>query len=113
MGVDTDKFRRKLPYSPWKSGESCRIFSCGRLNPGKRHKDIIEAVHLLKLRGMEVNLRIAGEDDSLDGRIRISLEQQVNQLALEENVKLIGAVSEEQVRCELENSHIFVLGEPR
>ena len=109
MGVDTHIFRRNAPYVPWKPGEICRVFSCGRLNPGKRHKDIVEAVHLLKSRGIGIELRIAGEDDSPDGRIRNSLEQQVERLALEKHVKLIGAVSEEQVCHELEHAHIFVL----
>ena len=109
MGVDTKTFCRSSSYAPWKPGERCRVFSCGRLNPGKRQTDVVEAVRLLKSRGIEVALRIAGEDDSPGGRTRFSLEQQVAQSSLDENVILLGAVSELQVCRELENAHVFVL----
>jgi glycosyltransferase involved in cell wall biosynthesis len=109
MGVDVKMFRRKSPYKPWEPGELCRIFSCGRLNPGKRHADVIRAVALLKGKGIKATLRIAGEDDSPGGQTRRDLERLVGQLSLHENVTLVGAVTEKQVIRELEEAHIFVL----
>ena len=109
MGVDTGAFSRTKPYVPWKSGV-CRLFSCARLNEGKRHDDVIEAVSQLNQNGIPTVLRIAGEDDSSTGQIRKQLTELIRKYGLEENVFLLGAISEAAVKKELLDAHFFVLG---
>ncbi len=63
MGVNIAEIKRSSPYTPWQEGCPCKIFACGRLNPVKGHKDLIETVELLRNRGCDVRLEIAGEDE--------------------------------------------------
>lgn len=114
MGIDSDSMRRTSPYQPWTGGRVC-LFSCGRLNPAKGHDTAIEALALLRNRGWEANLTIAGEDDQGGEGYRRELEHQIAQRGLADHVHLLGAVSEDEVRRRLEASHVFVLasrGEP-
>jgi len=110
MGVNLERFRRADSYHPWREGEPCRIFSCGRLHPGKGHDVLIDAVSLLRREGLDVQLLIAGEDlDSPDGETRRQLERQREELGLVACVSLPGAISEEEVRGHLEHAHVFAL----
>jgi len=63
MGVDLSRFHRKTPYSAWDGSDACHIFSCGRLNRCKGHADLIAAIDILRKRGFNVELQIAGEDE--------------------------------------------------
>ena len=101
MGVDIARFTRRAPYEPWREGPA-RIFSCGRLNPGKGHSDLIRAVHLLRTRGLDARLAIAGEDDLGGTGYRHSLEALIAELGLSKSVTLLGAISEERVLEQLE-----------
>ena len=110
MGVDVSKFLRSSPYVPWVIGSELRLFSCGRLNPGKGHGDLIHAVHMLRLEGVDARLVIAGEDETGGCGYRLVLEKLVVDLGLDNSiVQFIGAVSEDQVIKSLEQAHIFVL----
>lgn len=109
MGVNTEEFVRSRPYQPWVGNGPFRIFSCGRLNSGKGHDDVIRAVGLLRASGVDARLRIAGGDDSL-GKYQPELERLIKDLGLTDVVTLLGAISEEQVRRGLEGSHVFALG---
>lgn len=109
MGVDTASFRRHSPYRPVAEGEPLRLFCCGRLNLGKGHQDLMKAVRILLDEGRAVTLDIAGEDDAGGGGYRLVLEGLVKELGLSGHVKLLGAVSGEQVREHLLNAHAFVL----
>jgi glycosyltransferase involved in cell wall biosynthesis len=108
MGVDTDVIRRRRPYAPWTSGP-CRIFSCGRLNPVKGHEDLIAAIALLRERGLDVRLKIAGEDEQGGSGHHRELERLVRERSLSDAVELLGAVSEERIREELDDAHVFAL----
>jgi glycosyltransferase involved in cell wall biosynthesis len=108
MGVNVTTFRRVGNYQPWDGQGPFRIFSCGRLNPCKGHDDLIAAIALLRDRGIDAQLEIAGADDSL-GRYQPMLGKEIAELKLSERVKLLGAVSEERVREGLEKSHVFAL----
>ena len=68
------------------------IMSVGNLLPVKGHKYLVEAIALLKKRGIVVNLHIAGE-----GEQRASLEQQIATLGLESQVRLLGQVSHKEL----------------
>jgi len=110
MGVDLDTFRRTLPYRPAEPGGQVRIFACGRLHPGKRHDLLIRATRLLRDQGVDARLVVAGEDaDSATGQFRRDLEALVSELHLTDAVRLPGAMSEADVRSELESAHVFAL----
>jgi colanic acid/amylovoran biosynthesis glycosyltransferase len=110
MGVDLDQFRRSTPYVPAIPGQPLRIFACGRLHPGKRHDLLIKALALLRAEGLDASLTIAGEDaDSGTGEFRRNLESLAAELGVAEFVRLPGAMSEADVRRELESAHVFAL----
>jgi colanic acid/amylovoran biosynthesis glycosyltransferase len=109
MGVDVDGFVRRTEYVAWDGWQVCRIFSCGRLNPGKGYEDLIQAIAKLKQAGLPVCLRIAGEDDSRGVHHRRQLEHLIADLALGEQVELLRAVSEVVVKEELQAAHVFAL----
>ncbi len=109
MGVDTGVFSRNIPYSPWNGKDSLLIFSCGRLNPCKGHADLIAAIDILRKRGINAELEIAGEDEQGGEGYRKELEKLIQQLGLDNSVHLLGAVSENVVRESLEKAHVFAL----
>ena len=108
MGVNLDKIKRHSPYIPWESG-LCKIYSCGRLNPIKGHKDLIEVVSLLRQRGFDIRLQIAGEDEQGGIGYRQELEKVIQEKEMSDYVKLLGAVSEAEVRQGLEEADLFAL----
>ena len=110
MGVDVDEFQRTTPYRPAEPGVPVRIFACGRLHPGKRHDLLIRAVSLLRVDGLDARLVIAGEDaDSGTGQFRRNLESLIAELKLDKVIELPGAMSEADVRQQLESAHVFAL----
>ena len=109
MGVDTSRFTRTTTYKPWNAGESCHIFSCGRLNPVKGHADLVEAVRLLRSKGIDAHLKIAGEDERGGDGYRLELTTFIFQAGMTNYVDLLGAVSEWRVKDALEKAHVFTL----
>lgn len=110
MGVDLDVFRRTTPYALAMAGQPLRIFACGRLHPGKRHDLLIRATATLRSDGLDARLTVAGEDaDSGTGQFRRNLEALAAELGISEVVHLPGAMSEADIRRELESSHVFAL----
>jgi glycosyltransferase involved in cell wall biosynthesis len=109
MGVDLERLRRQTSYTPWNGAGPVRVFSSGRLNIIKGHTHLIEAVRLLRERGVDVHLRIAGEDEQGGRGYRKQLEQLILDKQLADHVTLLGAIPEEQVRQELESAHVFAL----
>lgn len=108
MGVNLDNIKRDVAYSPWQDGV-CRIFTCGRLNPVKGHKYLIEAVELLLLKGWQIHLQIAGEDEQGGTGYHQELDRFIENKSLGHVVQLLGAVSESRIRQGLEEAHIFAL----
>jgi glycosyltransferase involved in cell wall biosynthesis len=108
MGVDMELFTRQTSYQPPQSRDELRLFSCGRLHPGKGHDDLIRAVAWLHREGVDVKLTIAGADVDGDG-YRTRLERLIGQLGLSLRVHLAGALSEQAVVDQLERAHLFVL----
>lgn len=109
MGVELSRFQRKTAYSAWNGSDACHIFSCGRLNRCKGHADLITAIDLLRKRGFNANLQIAGEDEQGGSGYRQELEKLIEQLGLKHCVTLLGAVSEDIVNESLEKAHVFAL----
>lgn len=108
MGVNIDVFKRRSPYLPVTEG-TIRLFSCARLNPAKGFEVLLESIDRLRVLGHDVALTIAGEDDSGGTGYRNTLENIIHSRGIEKAVCLLGAVSEERVRVELEAAHVFVL----
>lgn len=109
MGVNLDDIKRDHPYQPWVEGEPCRLFACGRLNPVKGHKDLIESVRILRARGIEIRLQIAGEDEQGGNGYHQELNRLIVQKGLSDVVELLGSVSETRISQALEDAHLFVL----
>lgn len=108
VGVDIEEIKRRNAYAPWQSG-ICKLYCCGRLNPVKGYKYLIETVALLRQRGFDVRLQIAGEDEKGGTGYRCELEKLIQEQAMSDYIELIGAVSEARNRQGLENAHLFVL----
>lgn len=116
MGIDPGSFARRSPYRPWTPGTTAWIFSCGRLSPSKGHDDLVRALALLVEQGRDVQLVIAGEDEDGGAGYRRWLEAFIAASDVADRVLLLGAVSEDDVRAELERAHAFALAshaEPR
>ena len=109
MGVDVSVFARTVAFSPYEGSGELRVFCCGRLNRGKGHRFLIEAVHQLRRAGLPIVLNIAGEDDIGGKGHRLELEALIRSLGLQEQVHLLGAIPEEAVRRYLQESHVFAL----
>lgn len=108
MGVDITKLQRTSGYVPRKQ-EELRVFSCARLNPAKGFSVLLNSIALVNRSGLKASLTIAGEDDEGGTGYRKEIERLVNELELKHCVTLLGSVSEERVKHELEQAHVFVL----
>jgi len=109
VGVNLDEVKRETPYSPWQEGSECRIYTCGRLNIAKGQKYLIESVKLLRERGFDVRLQIAGEDEDAGNGYRKVLEKFIEEQSMSDYVELLGSVSEERNRQGYKEADIFVL----
>lgn len=109
MGVRLADFDRQAPYEPYRGRGGARLFSCGRLNAIKGHRELIRAVAALRAQGLDVAARIAGEDEQGGSGFRKTLESLIRELGVEDRVELLGAIDEPSVRRELERAHAFVL----
>ncbi len=108
MGVDLTRFQRLEAYAPW-SGGPLRVFTCGRLHPGKGHADLVRAISILRARGLDVHLVVGGEDDAGGSGYRLVLESIVAEARLGGVVTFLGAINEERVVQELTSAHVFAL----
>ncbi len=109
VGVDLAEMQRAQPYMPCRAGETCWIYSCGRLNAIKGHNHLIDAVALLRDRGWDCRLKIAGEDEQGGSGYRKTLESHIRERKMDEHVTLLGAVCETEHRAQLAQAHIFAL----
>lgn len=109
MGVNLNEIKRRAAYIPSTSGGVCKVFSCGRLNPIKGHDHLINAVANLRQRGLNVHLKIAGEDEQGGTGYRKVIEKLICDHSLTDCVELLGAISESQIRQHLEDAHVFAL----
>jgi len=109
MGVDTEFFRREAAYMPYSGSSPLKLFSCARLNRTKGHQETLQALRLLLNEGLNVVLRIAGEDDNGGTGFRSELEADIARHGLQEHVALLGAVDAATIRDELLACHVFVL----
>lgn len=109
VGVNLDEIRRTDAYKPWVPGEVCEIYCCGRLNHIKRHDILIDAVVLLREKGIDCRLSISGEDEQGGKGYRSNLEAHIDARNAKEFVTLLGATSEFEHRRHLSQAHVFAL----
>lgn len=109
VGVDLEVMKRAGQYTPWVPGQVARIYACGRLNPVKAHPDLVDAVGVLRERGIDAQLIIAGEDEKGGHGYRKDVEQHIERRNASSYVTLLGAVSEDKHKECLQNAHIFAL----
>ncbi|MDQ2089355.1 glycosyltransferase [Marimonas arenosa] len=109
MGVDTEVLTRSTPYTPAAPDGPLRLFACGRLNVVKGHQDLLQAVRLLRDRGLDAKLEIAGEDDAGGTGFHAELQTELERLNLQDHARLLGAIDADAVRAKLEQAHLFVL----
>lgn len=109
VGVDLDEMQRQTPYRPWRQGEKCLIYSCGRLNAIKGHEKLIDTVMMLRERNIDCHLMIAGEDEQGGAGYRRTIEQHIRSRDAEPHVTLLGAISGTEHRARLARAHIFAL----
>lgn len=109
VGVDLNAIRRAGSYVPWNASGHVQIYSCGRLNFVKGHADLITAVSMLRAKGVDARLIIAGEDEQGGAGYRRELEKIIAERDARDFVNLLGAVSEEAHRDQLAAAHVFAL----
>lgn len=83
------------------------VFSAAHINPRKNTLSLIEAACLLKKRGVDIELRLAGKiTDAQYGNL---IEEAINRCGLRECVKMLGVVGSDRIRDELSTASIFAL----
>ena len=102
MGIDLEKFK----YSERKirPGEPVKILTVGRLVEKKGHEYAIKAIAKIINKHKNVIYKIVGE-----GYLRGDLEFLVTKLGIENYVKFLGEVRDEELFRLYHDSHIFVL----
>ena len=84
--------------------ETPRILAVGRLVEKKGHETLLLAASLLRDRGLEFSLRLAGEGPEWS-----RLQRLVHALRLGDRVAFLGPLSESEVRAEYEQADVFAL----
>lgn len=98
--IDTDFFKRTNNNM---HTEKLKIVSVGRLVWKKGYEYAIRAASILKAKGVDFEYSIVG-----DGAHLQALQFIIKESGLENNVKLLGALSAEATKDQLEQSHVFL-----
>ncbi|RFU61296.1 glycosyltransferase [Peribacillus glennii] len=101
-GINVGKFSYKKRSVP--ENGIITVLSVGRLIEKKGMEYLIEAVHQVHQEYPGIRLRIAG-----DGKLRRTLEKQVERLLLGEVVEFLGEVTHQAVAEEMEKAQLFAL----
>jgi colanic acid/amylovoran biosynthesis glycosyltransferase len=86
----------EFPFEP-------RLVCIGRLSEQKGHLLLLQAVHRLVSKGLDIKLTLLG-----DGPLREVIERRVQELHLDHVVELTGTVSQERIEEELQRSRALV-----
>ena len=92
-----------LPYTA-AGREAAYIVGVGRLDPIKGFIHLVEACRLLKERGTAFTCDIIG-----DGPLRDTLQQAIDVAGLQAQVRLTGALPQQEVRTRINRATLFVL----
>ena len=100
-GVDLERFTARPAGAAVPAG---RLVSIGRLKEKKGFPDLLQALALLKARGVSCTLEIHG-----DGDRREALAGQIERLGLSREVSLAGTIPHDRIPEVLARSGVFVL----
>ncbi len=106
VGLNTNKFSPSNSKSPKKHNDSFRILFCGRLIPLKGPDLVIKILNILvnERKIANIKLSIIGTGPMLEELIKL-----VDDLKLIKEVEFLGALSQENVLKEMENSNAFLM----
>jgi glycosyltransferase involved in cell wall biosynthesis len=90
------------------AGDGRSVLYAGRVIPGKRITDLVQAFAQVSQRNPKAQLRIAGEYHS-DAGYAQSLQVHIRRSGLDEQVHLLGALSENEVLDEYSRCDVLVL----
>jgi glycosyltransferase involved in cell wall biosynthesis len=99
-GLELARFPYRDPRPP---GTTLRIAAVGRLIEKKGFQHLLPAAAELLERGLKLELRIAGT-----GILAEELEASIGQLRLQDNVRLLGPQTQDQVHELLDSADVFV-----
>ena len=98
-GLDVEKYNYRAPRQEIKY-----LLCVTRLSPEKGLTFLIHAVSLLRAKGYDLELRLAG-----DGPTKEHLKKLASEIGIAEQVRFIGFLNEEGIIRELRDSDLFVL----
>ncbi len=102
QGIDLCKFR--FDYHVPRIGDKILLLSVGRLTLDKGHDYTIDAVNLLIKEGVSVSLRIVGQGPDLN-----RLKRKIMECNLEDKIRIVTDITEEQLLAVYRESDIFIL----
>lgn len=100
-GVDSQKYNPNLP-KPYVNGNPQLLF-VGVLYPHKNVGELIKMIEKLKPKYPQINLQIVG-----DGEDYHNLKKIITELKLEENIELLGKVSDDELKFRYSSCDIYV-----
>jgi colanic acid/amylovoran biosynthesis glycosyltransferase len=100
-GIDCSKF--EYIQREWDPGEPIRVLTIARLIEKKGVGFAIDAVSRLLSEGEKIEYSVVG-----DGPLREDLQQLIESMGIERQVRLLGWKTHEEVRRLLEESHVLV-----
>jgi glycosyltransferase involved in cell wall biosynthesis len=103
MNADFQRLVTGTP-APERNG-AARVLAVGRLVPKKGFDTLIDAIGLLRDRGVDVDLRIAGESGAHEPLLRA----QVRALSLDARVHFIGPKTQDELLDEYRSANVFCL----
>ena len=98
-GLETDKYRYRAPRKEVKY-----LLCVARLSSEKGHRFLIHALRLLRDKGYDLELRLAGNGPKKD-----ELKRLVDEFGLGEHVHFLGYLNEDEIISALRSSDLFVL----
>jgi glycosyltransferase involved in cell wall biosynthesis len=103
-GVDLQRFAPRSDAAMAAASAARTIVVTARLAPEKGHSVLLDAVALLRDRGVDCRVRLVGS-----GPMRDELRRTVDRLRLGDRVEFTGALPPEQVAAELRGAGVFCL----
>jgi glycosyltransferase involved in cell wall biosynthesis len=103
-GIDLGVFRLRSATDAGPASSRPLVVVIGRLSPEKGHAVLIDAVEILRDRGVDLDVHCAGE-----GPLRGELEGRVATAGLSDRVQLLGALPPAEVTQLLHRADVFCL----
>jgi glycosyltransferase involved in cell wall biosynthesis len=98
-GLNIDKYAYRSPREQIE-----RLFCAARLSPEKGLTFLIQALRILRDKGYDLELRLAGDGPSSE-----SLKKLAKELGVSDHVHFLGYLTEDEVLGELQAADLFVL----